>query len=191
MKTAQPASRELSSSASRARRCATVSRVLKGPSPSRPLCFLRTRPVRRSARWHERRCGRQALISITGTGHGVGSYLSRSMRPGTHIKTRHCSSAARHDPVERAWLLQNGRLRHSHRNLVLVIAAPDPSAPKAAQHLPDVDACADRPPIDRRAHAQPQGAPGSTAIMSACTRVLGPLVDAPTRKWLEKATKPL
>ena len=71
-------------------------------------------------------------------------------RPGAHFQARHGAAAARHDPVERARLLQGRRLRHPHR---------EPRARhrsrgrrgrrEAAQCVRDADARADRPPRDR------------------------------------------
>ena len=50
-----------------------------------------------------------------GTGHGVGSYPLGARGPGAHLQARHRAAQARHDPVERARLLQDRRLRHPHR----------------------------------------------------------------------------
>ena len=50
-----------------------------------------------------------------GTGHGVGSYLSRARGAAEHLQGRHGGAGARHDRLQRARLLQDGRLRHPHR----------------------------------------------------------------------------
>ena len=50
-----------------------------------------------------------------GTGHGVGSYLSVHEGPARISKLGTACAQARHDPVERARLLQSRRLRHPHR----------------------------------------------------------------------------
>ena len=50
-----------------------------------------------------------------GTGHGVGSYLSVHEGPARISKLGTDGAQARHDPVERARLLQSRRLRHPHR----------------------------------------------------------------------------
>ena len=50
-----------------------------------------------------------------GTGHGVGSYLSVHEGPARISKLGTRGAQARHDPVQRAGLLQNRRLRHPHR----------------------------------------------------------------------------
>ncbi len=67
-------------------------------------------------------------------------------RAGAHLQARPGGVAPRHDPVERAGLLQNRRLRHPHREP----GAGDRGARaggrrKAAQRLRDADAGADRP----------------------------------------------
>ena len=50
-----------------------------------------------------------------GTGHGVGSYLSVHEGPARISKLGTTRAAARHDPLQRARLLQGRRLRHPHR----------------------------------------------------------------------------
>ena len=114
-------------------------------------------------------------------------------RPGAHLQARHDRAQARHDPVERARLLQSRRLRHPHR---------EPGAGgggrrrrrrrEAAQRVRDAHAGADRP------------AAGRAQICSRRTRcdwldgyharvaqTLSPLVDDETRAWLAAATRPL
>ena len=50
-----------------------------------------------------------------GTGHGVGSYLSVHEGPARISKLGNTRAQARHDPVERARLLQSRRIRHPDR----------------------------------------------------------------------------
>ncbi len=50
-----------------------------------------------------------------GTGHGVGSYLSVHEGPARISKLGNIAAQARHDPVERARLLQSRRIRHPDR----------------------------------------------------------------------------
>ena len=50
-----------------------------------------------------------------GTGHGVGSYLSVHEGPARNRQARHRAAQARHDPLQRARLLQGRRLRHPDR----------------------------------------------------------------------------
>ena len=71
-------------------------------------------------------------------------------RPGPHFKAGYGCASPRHDPVERARLLQNRRLRHPHRKP----GAGDRGAGagrrrKAAQCFRDPDLGADRPTADR------------------------------------------
>ena len=66
-------------------------------------------PFARQALWHA------GLDFDHGTGHGVGSYLSVHEGPARISKLGNTRAQARHDPVERARLLQNRRLRHPHR----------------------------------------------------------------------------
>ena len=66
-------------------------------------------PLARTALW-------QAGLDFDhGTGHGVGSYLSVHEGPAQHLQARQRGAAPRHDPVQRAGLLQDRRLRHPHR----------------------------------------------------------------------------
>ena len=78
-------------------------------------------------------------------------------------------------------------------NLVLVVAA----APVAGAEKPlNAFETLTLAPIDRRlvgagAARRRTRSPGSTPIRRACARRCLPLVDAPTRAWLEAATRPL
>ena len=107
-----------------------------------------------------------------GTGHGVGSYLSVHEGPARISKLGTARAQARHDPVERARLLQDRRLRHPHR---------EPGAGgrgaarrrrrEAAQRVRDADAGADRPAAGRRRRCSPpRRSPGSTATTPASPR---------------------
>ena len=58
---------------------------------------------------------RHGLDFDHGTGHGVGSYLCVHEGPGADQQARHGAAQARHDPQQRARLLQAGRLRHPDR----------------------------------------------------------------------------
>ena len=86
-----------------------------------------------------------------GTGHGVGSYLSVHEGPARISKLGTTRAQARHDPVERARLLQGRRLRHPHRESGAGGRGRrrSPAREKAAQRLRDAHAGADRPPADR------------------------------------------
>ena len=93
-----------------ARKCATASRACsRATSPSPPRCFRRAPsgaqldPLARVSLW-------QAGLDFDhGTGHGVGSYLSVHEGPARISKLGTVGAAARHDPVERAGLLQDRR----------------------------------------------------------------------------------
>ena len=94
-----------------------------------------------------------------GTGHGVGSYLVGARGTGAHFQARQRGAQARHDPVQRARLLQDRRLRHPHREP----GAGDRGAGagrrrEAAQRIRDADACTHRPAADRDEDAHRQGA---------------------------------
>ena len=104
------------------------------------------RAVAGRARFRPRHRPRRRQLSVGARGSGA------------HLQARHGGAQARHDPVERAGLLQNRRLRHPHREP----AAGDRGAGarrrrKAAQHVRDADARADRPAADRHADADRQG----------------------------------
>ena len=96
-------------------------------------------------------------------------------RPGAHLQARHGGAAPRHDPVERAGLLQNRRLRHSHREPALGDrGAGAGGRRKAAQHVRDADARADRPAADRHADADRQGAQLGRQLSRARAGSAGP-----------------
>ena len=83
-------------------------------SPSRARCFPKAPPARSSTpsravpvgrrpRFRPRHRPRRRQLSVGARG------------PGAHLQARHRAAGARHDPVERARLLQGRRLRHPHR----------------------------------------------------------------------------
>ena len=85
-----------------------------------------------------------------GTGHGVGSYLSVHEGPARISKLGTRAAQARHDPVERARLLQSRRLRHPDREPRAGDRAPTiAGAEKAGERVRDADVRADRPAPDR------------------------------------------
>ncbi len=127
-----------------------------------------------------------------GTGHGVGSYLSVHEGPARISKLGTVA-------LRRGMTLSNepgyykaGRYGIRIENLVLVIAEPQPVGAEKPLNAFETLTLA---PIDRRLI--------DAAMLTAKERVwldsyhqrvretIGPLVDAPTRKWLEAATKPL
>ncbi len=67
-----------------------------------------------------------------GTGHGVGSYLSVHEGPPRISKLGTAPLEARHDPVQRARLLQDRRLRHPHREPGARGRAPDAAGRREA-----------------------------------------------------------
>ena len=143
-------------------------------------------PLARMALW-------QAGLDFDhGTGHGVGSYLSVHEGPARISKLGTVALQARHDPVERAGLLQDRAYGIRTENLVLVIAAPEPEGAEKPLNAFETLTLA---PIDRRLI--------DTRMLTAKERhwldgyharvqeVIAPLVDAETRGWLEQATRPL
>ncbi len=114
-------------------------------------------------------------------------------RPRTHFQARHRAARARHDPVERARLLQSRRLRHPHREPGAGDRRPAGCRRrKAAQCLRDADAGADRPQAGRgRRCSRPRKPPGSTAIMHGSHELWRRYLDDETRDWLAAATRPL
>jgi Xaa-Pro aminopeptidase len=143
-------------------------------------------PLARTALW-------QAGLDFDhGTGHGVGSYLSVHEGPARISKLGTVA-------LSRGMILSNepGYYKTAAygiriENLVLVIAAPEPVAAEKPLNAFETLTLA---PIDRRLI--------ETGMLSAKERawlnsyhervheVLGPLVDAATRSWLNAATRPL
>jgi Xaa-Pro aminopeptidase len=127
-----------------------------------------------------------------GTGHGVGSYLSVHEGPARISKL---GSA----PLRRGMILSNepgyyktGAYGIRTENLVLVVGAETPPGAEKALNAFETLTFA---PIERRLI--------DTRMLTAKERhwidgyharvqeVIGPLLDAATRAWLEAATKPL
>jgi Xaa-Pro aminopeptidase len=143
-------------------------------------------PLARTALW-------QAGLDFDhGTGHGVGSYLSVHEGPARISKLGMVA-------LRRGMILSNepGYYKTAAygiriENLVLVIAAPEPAGAEKPLNAFETLTLA---PIDRRLI--------DTGLMTTKERnwidsyhkrvheVIGPLVDVSTRKWLEKATRPL
>ncbi len=127
-----------------------------------------------------------------GTGHGVGSYLSVHEGPARISKLGTVA-------LKRGMILSNepGYYKTAAygiriENLLLVIAAPEPAGGEKPLNTFETLTLA---PIDRRLI--------DTRMLTAKERnwvdgyhahvreVLGPLLDAPTRAWLDAATRPL
>jgi len=143
-------------------------------------------PLARTALW-------QAGLDFDhGTGHGVGSYLSVHEGPARISKLGTVA-------LRRGMILSNepGYYKTAAygirtENLVLVIAAPEPEGAEKPLSAFETLTLA---PIDRRLI--------DTRMLSAKERnwldsyharvheMVGPLLDAPTRAWLEAATRPL
>jgi Xaa-Pro aminopeptidase len=127
-----------------------------------------------------------------GTGHGVGSYLSVHEGPARISKQGHVA-------LRRGMILSNepGYYKTAAygiriENLVLVIAAPEPEGAEKPLNAFETLTLA---PIDRRLIATRMlTGKERTWLDSYHARVhdmLAPFLDAPTRSWLEKATRPL
>ncbi len=143
-------------------------------------------PLARTALW-------QAGLDFDhGTGHGVGSYLSVHEGPARLSKLGTVA-------LRRGMILSNepGYYKTAAygiriENLVLVIAAPEPVGAEKPVNAFETLTLA---PIDRRLI--------DTRLLTAKERnwidsyharvqeVLGPLLDAPTQRWLDAATRPL
>ena len=134
-------------------RCATASPACsRATSRSRARYFPTARPARSSIRSRASSCGSQGLDFDHGTGHGVGSYLSVHEGPARISKLGTARAQARHDPVERARLLQDRRLRHPHREPGAGgRGAGGARRREAAQRVRDAHAGADRPAAGRGA----------------------------------------
>ncbi len=92
-------------------------------------------PFARQALWQ------RGLDFDHGTGHGVGSYLSVHEGPARISKLGNARAQARHDPVERARLLQSRRIRHPHREPGAGGGGPEGRGRReAAQRVRDADA---------------------------------------------------
>ena len=143
-------------------------------------------PLARKALW-------QAGLDFDhGTGHGVGSYLSVHEGPARISKLGTIA-------LRRGMILSNepGYYKTAAygiriENLVLVIAAPEPVGAEKPLNAFETLTLA---PIDRRLiDVQVLTSKERAWVDSYHERVnemLGPLVDPPTRKWLQKATQAL
>ena len=127
-----------------------------------------------------------------GTGHGVGSYLSVHEGPARISKLGHVA-------LRRGMILSNepGYYKTAAygiriENLVLVIAAPEPPGAEKPLNAFETLTLA---PIDRRlVDVRMLSDKERHWLDSYHARVheqIAPLVDADTRKWLERATRPL
>jgi Xaa-Pro aminopeptidase len=143
-------------------------------------------PLARTALW-------QAGLDFDhGTGHGVGSYLSVHEGPARISKLGTVA-------LRRGMILSNepGYYKTASygiriENLVLVIAAPEPVGAEKPLNAFETLTLA---PIDRRLIDSQMLTSKERAWLDSYHKrvheILGPLVDGPTRKWLEQATKPL
>jgi Xaa-Pro aminopeptidase len=143
-------------------------------------------PLARTALW-------QAGLDFDhGTGHGVGSYLSVHEGPARISKLGAVA-------LRRGMILSNepGYYKTAAygiriENLVLVIAAPEPVGAEKPLNTFETLTLA---PIDRRLVDIQMLTSKERAWLDSYHKrvheVLGPLVNGPTRKWLEQATRPL
>jgi Xaa-Pro aminopeptidase len=127
-----------------------------------------------------------------GTGHGVGSYLSVHEGPARIAKLGTVA-------LRRGMILSNepGYYKTAAfgirtENLVLVIAAPEPPGAEKPLNAFETLTLA---PIDRRlidaAMLTAKERAWLDSYHARVHEVIGPLVDAETRKWLAAATRPL
>ena len=159
MRTAPPTSPAPSRSASRPTKCATASPACcAATSRSRARSFPTAPPARSSTRLARQFLWQAGLDFEHGTGHGVGSYLSVHEGPARISKLGTT-------PLKRGMILSNepGYYKTDAygiriENLELVDRHRRRRRRKAGQCVRDADAGADRPPPDRREHAEPDRA---------------------------------
>ena len=143
-------------------------------------------PLARTALWQV------GLDFDHGTGHGVGSYLSVHEGPARISKLGTVA-------LRRGMILSNepGYYKTAAygiriENLVLVIAAPEPVGAEKPLNAFETLTLA---PIDRRLIETGMLSPKERAWLNSyherVHEVVGPLVDATTRSWLNAATRPL
>ena len=143
-------------------------------------------PLARTALWQV------GLDFDHGTGHGVGSYLSVHEGPARISKLGTVA-------LRRGMILSNepGYYKTAAygiriENLVLVIAAPEPVGAEKPLNAFETLTLA---PIDRRLIETGMLSSKERAWLNSyherVHEVLEPLVDAPTRSWLNAATRPL
>jgi Xaa-Pro aminopeptidase len=167
-------------------------RVLKGHIAIATAVFPETTtgaqldPLARAALWQA------GLDYDHGTGHGVGSYLSVHEGPASISKRGN-------EPLRRGMILSNepGYYKTAAygirtENLVLVIAEPEPVGAEKPLNAFETLTLApiDRRLIDGRMLDDKEGR-WLDSYHARVRQVIGPLVDAKTRKWLKAATAPL
>jgi Xaa-Pro aminopeptidase len=167
-------------------------RVLKGHIAIATAIFPETTsgaqldPLARTALW------RAGLDFDHGTGHGVGSYLSVHEGPASISKL---GSVA----LRRGMILSNepGYYKPAAygirtENLVLVIAAPEPAGAEKPLNAFETLTLApiDRALIDAKLLTDKERH-WLDSYHARVREVIGPLLEPDTRKWLEKATRPL
>jgi Xaa-Pro aminopeptidase len=143
-------------------------------------------PLARTALW-------QAGLDFDhGTGHGVGSYLSVHEGPARISKLGTVALKGGMILSNEPGYYKTGAYGIRIENLVLVVAAPEP--PGGEKPLNSFESLT-LVPIDRR--------PLDTRMLTGKERAwiddyhahvqeeLSPLLDAPTRRWLDAATRPL
>jgi Xaa-Pro aminopeptidase len=143
-------------------------------------------PLARTALW-------QAGLDFDhGTGHGVGSYLSVHEGPARISKLGTVALKGGMILSNEPGYYKTGAYGIRIENLVLVVAAPEP--PGGEKPLNSFESLT-LVPIDRR--------PLDTRMLTGKERTwiddyhahvqeeLSPLLDAPTRRWLDAATRPL
>jgi Xaa-Pro aminopeptidase len=143
-------------------------------------------PLARTALW-------QAGLDFDhGTGHGVGSYLSVHEGPARISKLGHVA-------LKRGMILSNepGYYKTAAygiriENLLLVVAAPAPAGAEKPLNTFETLTLApfDRRLIDTRMLTGKERT-WIDSYHGHVAEVLGPLLDAPTRSWLDAATRPL
>jgi Xaa-Pro aminopeptidase len=172
--------------------CDRFTRVLKGHIAIATAVFpentsgAQLDPLARAALW-------QAGLDFDhGTGHGVGSYLSVHEGPARISKLGTVA-------LRRGMIMSNepGYYKTAAygiriENLVLVIAAPEPVGAEKPLNAFETLTLA---PIDRRLIEPGMLSSKERAWLNSyherVNEVLGPLVDASTRSWLDAATRPL
>ncbi len=143
-------------------------------------------PLARTALW-------QAGLDFDhGTGHGVGSYLSVHEGPARISKLGTVA-------LKRGMILSNepgyyktGAYGIRIENLVLVIAAPEPAGSEKPLNCFETLTLVpiDRRPLDTRMLTGKERA-WIDDYHSRVREELSPLLDAPTQRWLDAATRPL